>query len=99
MEEVIVTDHAIQRFREWTGSKKGDKEVAEKIQNLLGKAEPLEARPDWLVTRMIKTGFKEIEPYYFRGFLFIVVIDDGKRKVVTLYITKLNKGKFRLEKG
>ncbi len=81
-----ITAHAISRFRERTGCKKDDVYVANKLFEILDKAEETDFKdPKFKVLALINHNFKEASYYKFqpkRGAALILVVEDQELKTI-----------------
>lgn len=80
---MIVTQHAITRWREYTGSKQPEDKIATKVEQLVQQAKQIQLKGKYTVYQLIAHKGKDATyvKHYDTNFVFVIVND----KVVTLY--------------
>jgi hypothetical protein len=68
-----ATMHAIDRFRERTGSKHSDEEVCRKLLEMLATAKEVKLKPPYNVIALLNHNFQDAR--YFRSGGFILVVE------------------------
>lgn len=75
-----ISQHAIERFRERTGSKKSDATVCERLASRIATAEEMELKPKFHVIEMIAHG---THAQYWRSHDLMFVVEAGT--IVTIH--------------
>jgi len=65
--------HAIDRFRERTGSNQSDEEVCRKLLEMMAKAKEVKLKPPYNVVALLNHDFRDAR--YFRSGGFILVVE------------------------
>jgi hypothetical protein len=68
-----VRMHAIDRFRERTGSKQSEEEICHKLLEMLAKAKEVKLKPPYNVVALLNHDFRDAR--YFRSGGFILVVE------------------------
>jgi len=88
---VVVTDHAIKRFKErWSlleGSTPKDSKVANILQRLLDNSRPEELTSFIRVRRLINNGFKDAEYYVEDRFRLVLIRDTSNNEDCYVMVT------------
>jgi len=69
---LIVTQHAINRYRERTDCKLNDNQIEEKILEYYGKSEKVDLRPEYKAIALLNHNFKQANYYRFSQFILVV---------------------------
>ena len=75
-----ISNHAIERFRERSGTKKNDKEIARKLCYFLTKAKEVELKKHYGVIALLNHDFKPAKYYNYNG--WILVVEDDELKTI-----------------
>ena len=83
VDNVVITDHAIQQFRLRTGCSKSDLYIENKIRKMLKNATPAELKKEFRVIQLLNHDVEEAHYYKYNNFI-IVVCDDAcpQKKIV-----------------
>lgn len=79
--------HAIDKFRERTGSKQSDQKVENRLIKMFNRSEKVRPKPKFRVDQLLNHNLKEVEYRKFDNFIFVV---DGDM-IVTVYRSDPNK--------
>jgi len=88
--EILVTKHAIERFRERTKSLKTDREISYRIRKMFERARPIELPAVHRVIKIIENNMRPVK--YFRGDSgFVFITSEDKQTIITVYQAKEDK--------
>lgn len=74
MGELVVSDHAVARFRERTGSGKDDVYVRNRVLELVGKAKPAKFRkPAYATMALLNHDFERADYRIYNDMVFVIV--------------------------
>ena len=82
-----VSDHALSRFRERTGSKESDIQIANKLRDAVAKGEEMELLEQFRVKALLDHGFKDAR--YFKLGAGLVVVEGNI--IVTMHNAEANR--------
>ena len=74
-ETMIISDHAISRFRKRTGSKADDEGIKSKIETLFKKSVEVELEPSFKALALLNNRLKPARYYSFSQFIFVISED------------------------
>lgn len=86
-EDFIITNHAIQRYRERTGAVYSDEKCKNKIKKLISAGKEVILKPEHRVRELLKRQYKDSK--YIKNHNLMIVIEDNI--VVTIHDNTANK--------
>ena len=81
MENIVVSQHAIDRYRDRTGSNKSSKIIVERIKDQLSKAEEYVLKQKFKVIALLSHNFEESQYFKTRNGMIFVVLDNTVKTV------------------
>jgi hypothetical protein len=88
---MVISNHAIKRFKHHSHCKGNNIQIANKLQNMLNKSKPIKVSQKFHKKAIFKHGLNRIPKYrYCSGWILVIIKDELK----TVYFSKLG-GKFK----